>query len=60
MDHNTEDNPLIDRSSTLDTLNNVAEAMDELLVLLSPNHNGLTRLMSPLLHALEYVIKRST
>lgn len=47
-------NPLIGATSQ-ETVQNVAEAFNELLVLLSHNNNGLVRLMTPMLHALEHV-----
>lgn len=46
-------NPLV-AETPIETVQNVAEAMNELLVLLAPGHSGLCRLMEPLLHALEH------
>lgn len=48
-----EKNPLIGATS-LETVQNVAEAFNELLVLLSHKNNGLATLMTPMLHALEH------
>lgn len=47
-------NPLI-AETPVETVQNVAEAMSELLVLLANGHSGLCRLMEPMLHALEHV-----
>lgn len=46
-------NPLIGETQT-DTLNNVAEALGALLVLLATNQSGLYRLMEPMQQALEH------
>jgi len=46
-------NPLI-ADTPIETVQNVTEAMGELLALLAPNHSGLCRLIEPLLHALEH------
>lgn len=52
MDKNK--NPLI-AEAAIDTVQNVAEAMNELLTLLAHKHSGLCMLMMPMLHALEHV-----
>lgn len=46
-------NPLI-ADQTLETIQNVTEAMTALVTLLSHEHSDLARLMVPMLHALEY------
>lgn len=46
-------NPLI-ADTTLETVQNVTEAMASLVTLLSHEHSDLARLMTPMLHALEY------
>lgn len=53
MSNNTK-NPLI-ADTHIETVQNVAEAMAELLTLLAPGHSGLCRLIDPMLHALEHV-----
>lgn len=50
-------NPLIGET-TIDTVQNVTDAMNELLVLLSANNSGLCLLMQPLLHALEHAAQQ--
>jgi len=47
-------NPLVGETPK-ETVQNVAEAMSALLVLMAPQHSDLCRLMSPLLAALETV-----
>ena len=47
-------NPLIGETPK-ETVQNVAEAMSALLVLMAPQHSDLCRLMSPMLAALEQV-----
>lgn len=49
-----KNNPLI-ADTALETVQNVAEAMNELMILLSAKSSGLCLLMQPLLHALEHV-----
>lgn len=49
----TTQNPLIGANS-LETVQNVTEAFNELLALLANKHSGLTRLMEPMAHALEH------
>jgi len=46
-------NPLIGETQS-DTLNNVAEALGALLVLLATDHSGLCRIMEPMQQALEH------
>lgn len=52
MEH--EKNPLIGATS-LETVQNVTDAFNELMVMLSHKNSGLATLMSPLLHALEHM-----
>ena len=47
-------NPLVG-DTPKETVQNVAEAMSALLVLMAPQHSDLCRLMSPLLAALETI-----
>lgn len=47
-------NPLVGETPK-ETVQNVAEAMSALLVLMSDKHSDLCRLMSPMLAALEHV-----
>ncbi len=49
----SERNPLIG-SSTIETVQNVSEALESLIILMSPGHSGLCRLLAPLAHALEH------
>ena len=51
---NKTNNPLI-ADTTIETVQNVTEAMTTLLTLIAHDHSGLCRLMQPLLHALEHV-----
>jgi hypothetical protein len=52
-DNMSERNPLIG-SSTIETVQNVSEALESLIILMSPGHSGLCRLLAPLAHALEH------
>jgi len=46
-------NPLIGET-TKDTIENVSEALNALLVLMSVSHSAICRLIEPLAHALEH------
>ena len=50
----SNNNPLIAENS-IETVQNVAEALSTLLNLIANDQSGLCRLMQPLLHALEHV-----
>lgn len=54
---NNNSNPLIGETS-IDTVQNVAEAMTELVRLLSTNNSGLCLLLQPLLQALEHAAEQ--
>ncbi len=45
-------NPLIG-STSADTMNNAAEALDALIALLADSNSGVARLLMPIAHALE-------